>query len=67
MENYENYNIDNDNDNDNDSLSSIKLGSEEKSKNILLRFLINPTKKNSENKKLNSNCCNFFYCLFFKK
>ena len=65
MENYENYNIDNDN--DNDSLSSIKLESDEKSKNILLKFLINPTKKNSENKKLNSNCCNFFYCLFFKK
>ena len=62
MENYENYK----NDDDNDSLSSIKLDSEEKSNNILLQFLMNPTKKDEKNKKLNSNCCNFFHYLFFK-
>ena len=61
MENYENYKND-----DDDSLSSIKLDSEEKSNNILLQFLMNPTKKDEKNKKLNSNCYKFFYYLFFK-
>jgi hypothetical protein len=53
-----------------EELSSIKLNSHDKSNNLLLEFLINPTKKEEKKEKYikkQSYFSKFLNCLFCKK